>query len=896
MAVPPAAAPASAPDADPALSAAFAAPELPGGLVRRPRLLRMVSEGLHRPLLMVNGPAGAGKSLLVADWSVAAAGGRAGPLAWLTAERGDDMPGVFFARLLRALRHAGLALPPELVEPAGSEKVGRPLLVRLAAHFAARGEPAVVVVDRFEHATGADVAEGLDYLLAQAGPWLRLVLITRTEPLLPLHRYRADGRIAEIRARDLAFTPGEAARLLRGHGLELGDDAVRALTERTGGWAAGLRLAALAAGRADDPEVYLKDFEAGETTIADFMAAEVLAGQSAEARDLMLRTSILEQTHVELADELTGRRDAGRILDQLAHTNAFVEPIGRRWYRHHPLFAEILRYRLRAQDPGLERELHRRAARWLYANGRPDAALPHAAAGGDWESAAERFIEDLSVGRLFVGLKAARLRSWFARMPPDTPGACPDLVRAALALVDRDAGRALPYLTAAERSLTENPGRVRATSLTYAFLRVLVAALTGSADDAHHWAAAFDALRHWASTDPTTCHPEMIGLLHTALGSACLWEGRFDQARRALTHTAGLSREPVAAAARQDAESRLALIDLLQGPSGPARARDRARAAILEAGRYGLPDSCTGVAYLVLARIAFERDELPAARADLETADASGAAAHDPIMAAGLAVTRSRLLLADGDPAAALDALAPTGPTGRGAAVEHPSPWARSEAAEAASAALLAQGDAAAAAAAAAREAGHDPACAVALAGARLAAGDPPTLSALDAAVSADAMPPPVAVRSLLVRATAAHRAGDEGAAVRRLTEALELARPECLRRPFRETGPWVRRVLRAHANLAEAHGWLEPDAHPYGRRPAEAPPGSVDGLIIEPLSAREREILERAAEMLSTREIADALYLSVNTVKTHLKNINRKLCATRRAEAVRRAKQLRML
>lgn len=881
---------------DPVLAARLAVPRLPGGFVRRPRLLRQLTEAVDRPLTLVNGPAGAGKSLLAADWTRRRAG--AGDVVWLTAEREDDVPGVFWASLFQALRHAGLDLPDEAAAgPAQADAVGQPLLVRLAAHLAARREPLILVIDQFERVPGADVAAGLDYLLSGASSGLRLVLISRGEPLLPLHRYRLAGEITEIRARDLAFLPEECARLVGSQGLSLCDDAVRALTDRTEGWAAGLRLCALAAQQSDNPEVYLKDFEAGETTLADFLLAEVLAIQSAEAQDLVLRTSILEQTHVELANTLTGRRDAARILDGLAHTNAFVEPIGHRWYRHHPLFAEILRYRLRSRDPGLEAELHRRAARWLCERGRLADALPHAAAAGDWELAAEQLVEGLAVGWLFAGLEAGRLRRLFADMPPRAGGVCPELVRAASALTHQDANRALAHLERAEACVSVDGGPAAAVELTRAFLHVLAASLTGSADEAEDCAAAAEALECQTPDGQLAGHPELPGLLHAALGSACLWEGRFDRARSAFTRAVEVSADPAGAATRQAAMSRLALIDLLRG--APGRAQAKARAAIIEAEHRGLsPSPGTSVAHLVLARAAFERDELAVARAGLENAAACEASGRDPIVTAGVAVLRSRLLLADGDPAAALEALAPAWPAPWVAdSVRTPSPWAWSEAAEAASAAHLAQGDPAAAADTAARAARRDPACAVALARARLAAdGGAAALETLDeaGAVLAD-RPPAVAVRALLVRARAAQCAGDETAAARRLAQALTVARPDRLRRPFRETGEWVRRLLLTHPGLVEAHTWLPGDLR-AGLPGAGSPARSDGGVLVEPLSVREREVLERAAQMMSTREIADDLYLSVNTVKTHLKNINRKLCATRRAEAVRRARRLRML
>lgn len=894
--------------ADPLLAARFAIPHLPSGFIHRPRLLRQASAAAAVPLLLIDGPAGAGKSLLAADWAGTPATRREGRVAWLTAEPGDEEPGVFWACVLEALGRAGLELPAQVAAPVRADTVSGRMLADLAALLSAQAEPVILVVDQFERAGGAEVADGLDFLLAHAAGGLHLVLCSRSEPLLRLHRYRASGEIAEIHADDLAFRPEEAAALLRGQGLALPEESVHALWRRTEGWAAGLRLSGLAARRAEDPEIYVKEFEAGESALADFVLAEVLAGQSAEAQDLLLRTSVLERVHVDLADALTGRRDAERLLGQLAHGSALVEPLGHQWYRPHRLFAEILRHRLHARNADLETELHRRAARWLDEQGRLADALAHAAAAQDWRFAANRLVEELAVGQLLVGLEAHTLRRLFAGMPAGTPGTEPELVRAALALAHRDARRALIHLDSAEllhAQTTDGSGRVGtegiaagspAVALTLAFLRVQAAALTGCADAAQDGAAAVDALESQTSDRRQAEHPELPRLLHTALGSACLWEGRFDAARSAFLRAIELSADTAeAAATQQEALSRLALIDQLRGTLD--RAQTEARDAVVLAERCGLPPSAgTGVAHLVLGRAAFERDELEAAQAELDSAAGAAAADGDPIAKAGVAVLRARLLVAEGDPAGALDALDPTRPRPwHSPAAVHSSPWAEPEAAEAAAGAHLALGDVAAALDAAAA-ASQDPACAVVLAEAQLAADadGAAVRRTLEAAGPLAARPSPAAVRALLLGARLEHDAGDEPAALQQLAEALDLACPDRLRRPFREAVPWVRHALRTHPDLSHAHLWL-----PHDLRAAALPAAAADtpaGLIIEPLSGRECEVLDRAAQMMSTAEIAQDLYLSVNTVKTHLKNINRKLCTTRRAEAVRRARRLRML
>ncbi|QNE76031.1 hypothetical protein F0344_16640 [Streptomyces finlayi] len=287
------------PNGDPVLTARFAVPSVPETFIRKTRLADRLTRALAGPgrLVLVNGPAGAGKTLLVADW--AGTPPLPGRVVWLTAESGDNAPGIFWAYVLEALRHHGLTLPDGIAGPA------RP------------GE-----VD--------------DSLLSQLG--LRLVIISRTEPLLPLHRYRTAGEVAEIRDADLAFLPEETAELASRHGMALSDEGARALTERTGGWAAGLRLCILAAQGADDPESFLKEFETGQSAVADFLLAEVLQAQSAVSQDLLLRTSICERIHPGLANSLTGRDDAALVLSELRRANALVEPLGHSWYRLHPLF------------------------------------------------------------------------------------------------------------------------------------------------------------------------------------------------------------------------------------------------------------------------------------------------------------------------------------------------------------------------------------------------------------------------------------------------------------------------------------------------------------------------------------------------------------------------------
>ncbi|MFF3893688.1 LuxR C-terminal-related transcriptional regulator [Streptomyces sp. NPDC001812] len=872
------------PRGDPFLRTRYAVPPRPVTFLRRERLIRHLDGALATPLTIVNGAAGAGKTLLVADW----AAGLGRPVAWLTTDAPHLRPGVFWAYVLRALHTAGVPVPAAVGCPADPSRVDEGLLNRLAAELsgpAAARRPAVLVLDEFDRVAAPETAAQLDFVLRHAGGGLRLVVVSRTEPLLPLHRYRAAGELTEIRDAELAFTAREAGELLDRHGLSLPASVAHALVDRTGGWAAGLRLCALAARESPDPETYLKEFEAGQSTVADFLLAEVLNIQPPDTQDLLLRVSVLERFCPDLANALTGRSDAGPVLHSLHQRNAFVQHLGHCWYGLHPLFAEILRAHLAMRHPGLAPELHRRAARWLKGAGFLPETLVHGAAAGDWDFAAGTLVSDLAIGQLFTGLRSAGLDDLFSRMAPDATGPAPELVRAARDLAHGDLDRGPARLERAGRQVAEGaaPDPV-AARLCWALLEVLAARLTGSPARAERAARLAGELRGAVPADLLDRHPELTALLLTHLGSARLWAGRFEDARTALTAAATGPEGASTALPRQDALAQLALIDQLNG--WPGRAEHKASQALAETARYSLPGPPgTGMERLVLAAVAVDRDELDRAQELLDEAvtPTEGDASHDPVALAGRAVATVRLLLARGDARAAVRAARPD------VTAEVPSPWVRGHAALAEAAAHLAEGRPQTAAEALREVPLDQPACVVEAARLQLAAGRPGEAAALlDALQGAARTGPGVSVRAALVRAWNGHLTGDPATARRWLTTALRGARHGHLRRPFVDAGPWIAPLLDTDPLRGLAAGWLVTGS-------ADVPPPPVPP-VVEELSGRERDVLRRLARMMTTEEIAADLYVSVNTVKTHLKSVYRKLDVNRRADAVRRARDLRLL
>ncbi|WUT58924.1 LuxR C-terminal-related transcriptional regulator [Streptomyces canus] len=872
------------PQGDPFLRTRFALPARPATFLRRQRLVRHLDQALLTPLTLVNGPAGAGKTLLAADW----AAGLRQPVAWLTVEAGDRRPGVFWAYVLQALRACGASASDAVGAPADASRVDRKLLAALAAELNDRDRPVVLVLDEYDRMTDPEVTEQLEFVLHHAGRGLHLVLVTRTEPLLPLHRYRAAGELTEIRAAELAFTPEEAVALLELHGLSLPVPAAGALVDRTRGWAAGLRLSALAALESADPELYLKEFDADRSTVADFLLAEVLKGQPEETQGLLLRVSVLERFSPELANALTLRTDAEPILAGLHRDNAFVEYLGHSSYQLHPLFREILRAHLRVRLPGLEPELHRRASRWLRRSGFLPETLAHGAAAGDWDFAAGALVDDLAIGQLFTGLRSDDLTQLFSHMGPEARSPATDVVRAARDLSRHDLDHGLARLRLAEEHLTDDAPDRAAAQLSCALLEALAARLTGCPPRAERAAVAADGLRQEVPAHLLDKHPELTALLLTHLGSARLWAGRFEDARAALTTAAAAPGGAATVLPREDALEHLALLDYLDGWLG--RAERKALAAVSEMERVGLPQpSGSGIGQLVLAAVAVDRHELGRAQALLDETAQLPAGTHDPVPAAGRALASARLLLVRGKARAAVEAAGPD----VSAAVA--SPWATSHEALVTAAAHVAEGRPDAAAEVLQGVSVDQPACAVEAAAIHLATGRPGVaIDLLDGLRTGSRAGPAVTVRAALVRAQAAEEAGDTATARRLVTHALLDARRERLRRPFLDAGAWLRPLLATPPLHELAAGWLTPGSPRHGEqaRPEALPPP----LVAVELSGRERDVLERLARMMSTEEVAADLYVSVNTVKTHLKSVYRKLAVNRRGDAVRRARDLRLL
>jgi LuxR family transcriptional regulator, maltose regulon positive regulatory protein len=870
------------PASDPILASKLTAPDIPDWVVQRPRITEQIAQGTRWcPLTVLTGPAGAGKTMALAVWAAA----EPGPLAWVGLDEFDNRPGVFWSYAVAALHRSGAAVPRPAAARGRAGDEG--FLLRLAAGLAAQDTPVTLVLDDLHLLTEPGVLKGLDFVLRNAGGGLRLVVASRMDPLLPLHRYRLPGRLTEIRAGDLAFSTAEAGLLLARHGITLSAELLESLTRRTEGWAAGLRLAALSMGAHPDPGQFVTELAAEDSALTGYLVAEVLNAQPPQVREVLLCTSILDQVSADAAVELAGDERAAGIVTAMAQANAFIQPTGGGWYRYHPLFAEVLRLKLRCEYPDRVAALHQRAARWYGRTGLLTDAMRHAARAGDWPLAAGLVIDDLAIGQILEPGQGRPLAGEFAAMPPGQAWTEPQphLITAAVALSAGRPDSCAAALDAADGILEGLPADQEAASrLSAALIRLAACLRAGDLIAAAAAAARAELLAGQVPAGKLARHPGIRGQVLSGRGAVELWSGHLDQAARVLQ--AGVAAQ--AASGGQDEPAacvgHLALAEALRG---------RLRRAAELAGRAARQDP-DSAALVALAWVHLERYELRETRLCLKQADAALATSPDTLTATVAWLVAAGGALAEGRAEAAAQIITR-------ARSGWPVPtWLDQQLSLAESRACAASGDTPAALAAARRAGGDDsPEAAVVRAQAWAAAGDGPSAQrALAPALAAGrAAPDRVRLHACLVDARLSYASGDPARGRRSLAAALRLAEPEQLRLPFALERSWLGPALRGEPDLAGTHRGLLAPAVPHDQLPAPATaPEHAPVLVPEPLSEREREVLRHVSGMLSTAEIASQMYISVNTVKTHLRNIYRKLATARRGEAVRLARQLELI
>jgi LuxR family transcriptional regulator, maltose regulon positive regulatory protein len=873
----------------PILAARITAPGMPDWALMRPRVTKLIAEGNRWcPLTLVTAPAGSGKTMALALWAAA----ESGTVAWVTVDEFDNRPGAFWAHVVAALRRSGVTVPGASPAARGRD-AGHVFVLGLAAALATQDPPVTLVLDDLDLLTDRTVLDGLYYVLRNTGSGLRLLVAARMDPLLPLHRHRLAGELAEIGASDLAFTIAEAGELIAQHGCTLTADSLEFLTRRTEGWAGGLRLAAMSMDTHPDPDQFVKELITDDSAVTGYLVAEVLNPQPPAVRDVLLSTSILEHVNAQAARELTGNEQAGRILPALARENAFVQPAGSGWYRYHPLFAEVLHLELKREHPDRMACWHRRAAQWYERNSQLTFAVRHAATAGDWQLAASIVIDQLAISEIIQPRRSPGLASEFGGMPRDRAwaGPQPHLVCAAVALAAGRPESSTAALDIAEGILARLPADQEITSrLAAAMIRLTFSLRTEDLMTAASAAVRAEVLVSTVDGGKLPRHRKIRACVLSGRAAVELWSGHLDQAAQTLDSGMAAATASGDEDERADCLAPLALVEALRGRLGRAATLAAQATAALTAGQPH-PNPAVLVA---LAWVHPEHNELRAAHSRLKQADAALGVTPDKLIRAVAWLAAAYGGLAKGRAAAAGQIIA-TARSGWSVPA-----WLDQRLSVAESRAYAAAGDIAAALAVAGRaDSDTSPEAAVALAYAWAASGDAENARrVLAPALATDSgVPEWVRLQAWLIDARLSYAIGDRVRGRRSLASALQLAEREQLRLPFALERGWIGPVLRREPELAHAHRRLLAPTPFHDQLPApQRSPDQGPILVAEPLTEREREVLRHVSGLLTTAETASEMHISVNTLKTHLNHIYRKLAATRRGEAVRRARQLELI
>ena len=853
-------------------------------------------------VVQISAPAGSGKTVLMRSWITDT--GLAPHTALVPVDSEERDPRRFWLSALGALRRT--APGAVLVRPltAAPDLDGQAIVERLVTDLAPLAEPLWLVIDDV-HELGPDALAQLELLVLRAPPGLRLVLATRHDLRLGLHRLRLEGELTEIRTADLRFTVAEARALLTAAGVQLPDAALVSLHERTEGWAAGLRLAALSLAGHPDPERFAAGFCGSDRTVAEYLLAEVLDRQPGEVRRLLLRTSVLERVNGELADLLTEDQGGERVLQDLEQANAFVISLdgSRSWFRYHHLFAGLLRLELRRAASDEVAALHRTAAHWLAEHGYSVEAIRHAQAAGDWDVAAG-LLADHWPG-LHLDGQAATTHELLAGFPPSVRAV--DAGLAAVAAADELAYGSLEaaelYLGLAERGAASAPDARRAQAqLLLGIVRLLVVRQRGDLPTVAEQAGRLEALAGAPDAARRSLGQDLRARALISLGTTEVWTGRFDEAERHLGRGIALAHQIGRPFLEFTGMAHLAAVEMFDSY---ARAAERSRRAIELAEQHGwASDPAAGTACMVLGTILTWQGSLDEAEPWVQRAERTLTAQAQPATGHVIRYLRGLLELARGNDADALAAFRAAEPLGRRLAAPHYTvPRARALLVQALVRLADTEGAEQALAELGVQDRDHGE-TRIATAVLRLAQDDPHAAvtalaPVLDGAPSV--LPWTGLARAFLLEAIARDALGDPAAARRALERALDLAEPDgalslFLLHPAPALLERHRRHCTAHPVLISQILDLLSGTTRSAPSPASQPGWARSRGLDEPLTDSETRVLRYLPTHLTGSEIAKELFLSVNTVSTHMRHLYAKLGVHNRHGAVDRARALGLL
>jgi LuxR family maltose regulon positive regulatory protein len=905
-------------------------------LVSRPRLIKQLNEGLHRKLTLISAPAGFGKTTLVTEWLEDMRENieeiqTKNKIAWLSLDESDNDYArflVYFVTALNqcdgiknAIRDEALSLL-QSPQPPPAEIV----LTSLINEIATIPDRIIFVLDDYHLIDSQSVHDALTFLLENLPPTMHLVIATREDPFLSLSRLRAHGQLTELRAADLRFTSSEAAEFLNQvMGLNLSSENIAALEKRTEGWIAGLQLAAISLRGKEDTTRLIKSFSGSHRFVLDYLIEEVLAQQPEEIQTFLIQTSILNRLAGSLCDVITGQGNGQATLELLEHANLFIVPLDneRGWYRYHHLFADLLRQRLGQTDPEQIPELHRIASEWYAQNDLWSEAVRHAFAAEDLERAAD--LIELAWVPMNTSYRSVTWLGWAKALPDELIRSRPVLSTACgwASLDTGDLESAELCFRIAERwlnavaNVNEQPeaqsGKTkvldeeefRSLSISIANGRAYLAQALGDVPLTIKYA-------RWASE---LLHEDEYferGLTDILLGFAYWTSGDLEAAREAVSDA--IAKMQMAGKIPFIISFTSYLADIMTA-QGHLRETERTYLQLLKfVSEQGEPEMKeTAVLHLGLSELYFEQGDMEAAKRHLQRSEELGEQPTFPPWYRHWIYAHVRIKAAQSDWDGVIKLL-------EGAErlyYRHPIPDVRPLVALIARI-RLAQGNLTEALSwvherglsvddelSYLREFEHITLARVLIARYKTDKADEliqEAMGLLERLLEAaeEGKRRGRVIKILVLQALAVEAQGNISRALALLERALTLAEPEGYFRIFVDEGSPMARLLYEALSHEIAPDYVQ---RLLGAFPVDEPEKAEtsqshgpDSELIEPLSERELEILKLIAEGLTNQKIGSQLYLSLNTVKAHTRNIYGKLGVNSRTQAIAKARALGLL
>jgi LuxR family transcriptional regulator, maltose regulon positive regulatory protein len=855
-------------------------PQLPPGYVSRPRLLAELDEAAGLPVTLLAAGPGTGKTVLLTDWARRCDA----RVAWLNPTAADAEPRRFWRLLMSSLLEAhDSERVPAVVMPRG---IGTDLVQALFSRVPESTAQLVVIIDDAHMLTHPEVLEGLDSLVRGWRPGLRLVLAARSDPLLPLHRYRLAGQLHELRAADLAMTPAEIRQVLAVHGVALAPRDLDLLAVRTEGWPAGVQLSAMRMKGSDRPADFVAELALDPGSIGEYLVNEVLRQLPEPQRRLLTETSFLDEVTGPLADAVTGMTGCGEMLADLAGANSFVIPLdaAQTRFRYHQLFAEILRYLLQQRMHQAVRGLHRRAAAWFESSGDPGNAIYWAVRAGD-RSRVATLLARGGFAHAFVhrqDLSGLGLRDLLPLRPPEAAagdtaefGVADSVIGTVFASADSAAGE-LRRVPSRKADLTD-PDLLVTCELTELLLGQ-------KAYDVSAVDAAANRLLGMSGGMTESLAPGLRAAVLLAQASTHLWHGRHEDVGPLLDEALKLAERGGSPGITLEVLAMMAFVGSYW--SRLNHADDAARRAHALQKRKGL--GTPPMLELAAALRCLIAGDLRGQEQALQRIMLPDVVGSDPGLAMAVLLGQASVLLTHGHEDQARSILQEAGRMPPLLAVQRDIMLADLDTS-------LGRPDEALRLLRDYERGEFAILTAMPCARAYLKLGD--LRCAQDCVRSVLTTPSMQAGRLLLVDALLcdaqiAQLSDDPGRELEALIRAAEVARGEIVLPFLRVNGVFAGQLAR---HPAVASQWPGP---PAGSQPEPAAPSARASYrnLPEPLTEREVTILRLLATSMSIAEIADELDISINTIKSHQAAIYRKLPASRRREAVRRGRQLELI